>query len=671
MSASEDQSSSLQLGRLELLSTECLDLITQRLRFYDIVALELVGSKVLSSKLAHAVTRIDAQISSLREWTHMPFHYRLRSLELNYSSEKEYIHPFYAPYDRLLPVEGHKTLQKLAIRSSLGFTLLNPRTSLYSGVTLSQLLPNLKTLKIKGDGHFEARMLQNVPRSVTNLHLDPSAQGSSNTYCYSMLNDLPPSLEVFKLRLMLEEDPKDAVVVRPLPPTLTTLLLDVRSIEGILDYLPSRLRKLSLLEFAPQSRMVKISRVPQMLTFLSLYAFHSELSVTLDAPFPPQLNSLILPEECEFVDAQNGQSTLKLDSFLPPSLTFFEAPLEVEANMSDLAKLSSLKKLRLEPPGLDLTKMTHLTYLDLEPSDDEFQTTCKLPTSLIHITTGVSTEPEWLEAMNKLTNLKSLTLLKSTTLNLETFWNPLHTSLRIMTCYLSNFKSLASLCGADWPSLVELHLTVDDDLPHELQDYLSGKRTDNPIKYPVSLRKLTLLGVHDAMWAPIKDLPHLVSLMVSYNKFGITANQGALETASDFLLSLPASLRNLDIAIGFIEPKYFWNLPSGLKELKIRTPVLGMELPFGPFDKLPTPILNRLLHQGVPADKIWTNEHLKSLPPRLESLSVGGIRMLDSFTLRLPPTIIRGDVLQRRPLSTPAVTERARQCALSKEGYVS
>lgn len=670
MSLTTPDDENSRLGRLELLSTECMHLVVDLLDFYDIMALELVGNRTLSSKLANAVTDINAQILPLSKWTHLPFRYRkLRSLCLN-SEESDPNYTTYAPNDLLIPLEGHKSLQVLRIGSPLALTLLQSNSPIGS-LTLSALLPSLRTLAISTEGLLTRAVLLNVPSTVTNLTLRLSDKPISA----DVLEDLPKSLEKLLIsnRVTCKRDEHG---VKPilLPASLNQLVMTLSDPIAILGSLPHTMEQLTVYGGNSEVLNLKISQFSPKIQRLGLWTSQSTVSLTMDAILPATLTSFSISSPTEFLDPTTGLPLNSVKDYFPPSVKEFYLPDAIREHYLPHPSLPSLEEMSDCADPLVWRKMTNLTALAI-PSTVESSSLLSLPMTLTDLTSPItSNSTVWLEVLPKLVHLKRLSIFDSDHSAPSGFWDCLYTRLEALSCRTSDFETHKALSDGGWTKLIRLSLQFDTPWPG-LDAYADASKCtiadlkDHPLRYPSTLEALTIIGSTylRMLWPPIADLKRLKTLVLYgtpriRDTSTLVENQGIYE----FMTCLSPRLSYMCIHLPHqIDPKYLWNLPRSLHFL-----VLGLgggttNLDFVPGIDRSLPYLHQ--HQNR---YLWTEEHIRSLPHKLIELNLQGLRMFDltkfDGEISLPPTLATCYVPPAHPaFETEIIKESKRQHALS------
>lgn len=633
MYASRRLSSLSSMNLLAQLPSECLHLIIQSCDFYDLMALELAGDRSLSRKLERSISQIDAQIAPIFKWTFLPFRYRnLRSLSIN-MLDSFFENPFLVPNDRLLPFESHNTLEELRIRSPLAMTLLhNDATYL----PLSTLLPMLKKLKIFTDGRVSLEMLHNVC-TVTYLQLQLSdlPEGDCPT---SILKYLPKGLQTLKLSVNLAKDPAEAgneINFISFPPALTSLSICVRDPISALKALPTTLRQLKMTFNCEESPQINVSHFPPNLTYLSFDTYSCFPVLLMDDSFPYSLTSLALPAMVSFQSSETREKLLDISAFLPPSITDLDIPadffntMEVPNRVSKVFYRATTKMNSFD----QMSNLKDLSAWCIVFNSIQLNT---LPAQLTRLQVKVDNRPEWQETFVKLPNLSDLSLDPgSASLSIES-WNHLCQRLQYLGCSISSFTSIKTLGDLPWTKLKYLALYSSSgaippsDFMEAFQDgHCSTMLESNPVRYPPTLERITTVGFRYArlLWPPISLLSKLQSL-----NFVDSPGEGVHKLHNDqslynFFLTLPPSLRELSAHVPYyIEPRFLWSLPRGLKSLRLQN---GYDLDEIAYTEDVDPAA--FLYQGRRREAIktalWTEQHLLCLPPRIQILNLRGLQM--------------------------------------------
>lgn len=641
------------------LGTEAFEIVVFYLSYRDIAALEIIGSKGISSKLARVVTEIDAQIPCLFKWSFLPFRYpKLRSLAINRNKGTKY-HPFYAPSHQLIPQDGHRTLESLFVHSTLGLALLHGY-ALPS--KLSKLLPNLKKLEIESDSHFSPTMLRNVPPTVTDFRLTLSADLSDTPFHVSALSTLPKSLTTLHINsnaLFECTNYYGASTLISLPPALTDLSLCIqRSSMSIFKSLPSTMRSVVHSGIVEPGSMVKLSDIPKSLTVL-----HCIIGGTLivDSPFPGSLTSLIVNSK---VRIEGQETELAEIRTLPPSLTLLQFLSHVVHDMTQASLLPSLSSFIINAPSDDFSNMRSLTSLTFSYGLDCDGMISSLPVTLTHLAATPGRAPEWIETVLKLTNLKSLHLHSSPEPCLEVFWELLRSRLETLHCCPGHFNSVEELNG-NWEKLKDLTLEVSGEMPPELQLWTPDEGP-SPICYPPTLETLNIIGLTylPIFWTPVTLLPSLRFLkLLSFQESPFDeANKVAMQ---ETIAALPSTLTDLVVTFPcFIESRWLQSLPSGLRHLRFLSMTQAFEFPFVLNADPSAAAVCYGWISDIPYGELWTEDHLIGLPPRLETLHLDVNRMFNPNSdshLWLPPRLIISPTML---LSTKASLEADRQLSL-------
>lgn len=619
MSQSAPEKEGLVGSSLYHLSTECLDFIAGYLTFSELTHLLRIGHPVLTSKLEQGVTNIDAKVPCLSTWSHAAFrHRRLHSLTLKYST-KGCSTPFYAPNDRLIPIEGHATLKQLSVRSPLGLTLLR---DVAGEPPLSALLPSLEKLHIHTTGRFQPYMLRNVPATVLDLAVTLRHPSNYSNSDITILQGLPKRLESLKLQnLGLTIGRSDDKVLKSLslPPGLTSLDLEIDYLSPLLAILPKTVRVLSLLVAAAEVQEMTTSTLPPELESLAIYRA-DEFVLIPDAPFPRTLTELELP----LWGFTMMPSTLP--NLWPSSLTAIS--LQDADKYCDLLSFPKLAILQHESvEGSSLEHLTSLTELTLSKTQEN-NSLPKLPSSLKSFKLSLPTGIESIERMINLTALRTLVLTSpAATLPSNTFWTHMHSRLESLTAPISTFASHKDIFGP-WKRLTNLTIGVAPQVPADAKAFFDMRGgalcyfRDNPVKLPTSLTSLTLTlnSYHFIFWQSLPSLTRLESLTLSMADSTAKVDP---ELYSIFL-SLPASLRVFEVDFYLLmPPKCLASLPPLLQELR-----LSYKRTYTP----PNPNFSTA----------WTAEHIKHLPPRLVLLEVTGVASVTLGELEplFPPTLV-------------------------------
>lgn len=654
-SPSHVEASSVHKNLIQL-SLDCFERITRYLGFYDIMALELVGSPKLSAKLEQSVTEIDATIPSLFSWSFLPFRYRqLRRICINRPSRAPY-GVIFAPNDCIIPIQGHTTLESLQIQNPLGLHLLRSQPGLPA---LSTLVPNLKRLDIDCYGVFEEEMMRNVPPKVTELKLAIFSQyhlKDNPNLDIQVLNYLPESLETFthSLTFMIANGDRESLKEKvSLPSTLTSLEISVNYAKAFIALLTDAITHLTLLFDCEETEQVKVSEIPSKLVYFDLIPLNlGTWQFIPDVPFPSTLRSMSCM--CEYI-WRPGETIANVADLYPPSLKTLQAPtglLPPEIGLS----CPNLTIWHSAVSAMSLEKMTSLTSLGLASAPNIQDLVHCLPLTLKLLGLRMKNATEWIEAVTKLPNLTSLTLASpSVPLPRDRFWSYMHTRLETLQCSVVSFESMEDLGSEEWTRLQSLTLTspnTDATLSSDLQAFIDKHPNapyapGNPVRFPSTLKHLGLwFDRHNAyFWPAIPDIPHLEALYVHESEKPTHKNPQIFE----FMERLPSSLRVLSLKLPHsMEPRYLSKLPKDLRVLELTTEYTYKPIEYRadalPTDRIPDniPTAN---NSPVTYGELWTVDHFQHLPPRLSRLSVRGHTMLDPSRLDfLPPTTLEVEV---------------------------
>lgn len=617
---------------LEHVSSDCLALICQRMPFKYLQALKQCGNRTLTMKLERGVTEIVANLKALSKWPISVFqHSNLRSLIVNpqkESSSQTYV-PIIAAGDVLVPHTGHQTLERLELNLTHGFTLLNP---VRARPPLATLVPNLKTLKIEGDGQIHSGTLENTawPRGLTSLTLMPFAFSGGFNFSLFSLSKLPSSLELLHIEYIRFERPAKALEPKIFPPALTSIDIICEGYDELIAVLPTSLRKIGLTLFDANCslRVSSLSRF-ENLTDLSLTFTQATLgrpAFTADAPFPATLTSLETQTTAKLVVETGSLTHANLVLTLPPSITRLQG---FSSHHESIDWSSAFPLLKTLPKGLipaliySKTKFPPLTSLDVKTFRLPAKCVAALPDTLTELLAVVQDTPEWLESIAKMTQLKTLEMSpESGTMPSHGFWNIIRERVSRLHVELHQFESLDGLFG-DWKNLSDLTLRartpgLSPKLQAELDSY---DPSSHGYRYPTSLTSCTLImSFHPSLFAPsLHYLPKLRELSLFY----ITqASQDFMkdDPARDTWDTLPSSLRRFELlALHGIPARYLRNLPKNLRELKITV-------------------------DSSKSDFVWTEEHLRHLPSSLTSCHLRGSHLEGAVNVRLPSRLTFFDI---------------------------
>lgn len=561
----------------------------------------------------------------LSRWSFLPFRYpRLRSLSINRIKEAV-ICPFYAPEDRLVPLQGHKSLESLIVRSSVALTLLRNEPA---HERLCILLPGLKSLEIETYGRFSSEMFQNVPPTVTKFHLSILGHSDDAALPLSTLKLLPATLLDLSTntKFYTDEEGESALVPQArLPPSLTSLTISTDYLLPLVTSLPITIEYLRAASEMITAQSIESSLLPPRLTSLHILGFGD--SITLDMPLPRSLTHLSLPFATRLLDSTTGKQMETIDGFLPPSLTYFNlAARRAFPNLG--AMLPNLRTLLEYGADRTYESFTSLTSLNLPSTSFRDSSIDSLPSSLTHLSVNLTTQPSWARAFTRLINLRSLQIPISVHTVSADLWNCMHSRLETLDCQTANFGSVQAFNGP-WTRLRALTLRVSGsaEMSSEWRNLLktiSAAKSlpkPHPLVYAETLERLTLAGAFypELFWPPVARLPLLKELSLQ----SATRDVSFTPEPNKFLptlKTLPSSLLTLRLdSLTSIEPEYLHNLPSGLKHLKLS------------------------YSYGESGINGWSSQHLASLPPRLETISIKGhisFRPSIAKSVALPPTLI-------------------------------
>lgn len=593
---------------LVTVSDLCLELISHYLDYYDVSALYLTGNRALRSKIERSIVEIDVQIPWLGTYPISAFKLpRLRSMVVKPLGigMKHLAYPtYYVINDQLVPVDGHKHLELLEIWGTLAFSVLLPNDD---QPRLAELLPNLRTLRLAGDGYFQTACFENVPQTLTELSLRPTWNHhyhllSAISLPPEVLNHLPRSLETLVIAtstLTLDPVEKNDFHVLVFPPALTHLEFACEFVEATLEGVPSMIQTLKIEHKNHRGQdILKVSALKKF-TFLTSFSLESprssQLLIDFDEPFPSSLTSISLPKTVETVP-ENPISNY--NAILPSSLTSFHGAKDWDAHIDWFTMFPLLKSISLTQVAFEKTapkKMPPLTSLFRRSSlglpTDYIKV---LPNTLVSLTGLVSNTEVWLGSVAQLTHLESLELASlSGTLPSKGFWDVMHGRLKRCKVFMACFESIDDLCG-DWKRLDDLELWIDDALlmPALKEDVKRCSGGQKAFCYP---RTLTSLRGNTSVLTEffLGSLKHLTQLETLNLSIAGTDCSQSVESALNFLADSVTSI-NLHIKCD-IPPSALWHLPKRLISLGIATP----------FNEAP-----------------WTLSHFQTLPKTLSRLEL-------------------------------------------------
>lgn len=568
-------------------SSECLGLITSYLAYSDIIALKITGNMLLNAKIDLGMSEVRFELWPLSKWPSHVFNWRnLRSLCASSGGNEELYHPILAPQDNLLPQEPHPALQRLEVSATLSFTLL-------SSNTLAVILPNLRVLKLAGDGKFVKHMLRHVPQTVVDFAIKVPPVESNNDEIQLTLSDiaiLPRDLHSLSLRgrtLKLSSSTPAEMVQKALPSQLNRLRLTVTDISRALSGIPLSIRRLTLEGTGGKIVTAVFSHVLPRLEYLRiLVPPFGYLDLQHIGPFPEGLTTLRTPYKTSLSYQGSGQKDDGL--LLPLSLTRIEGYDTLTLYSDHKAKLPNLSKIkvddietqaeldRLTLPSKQLRQVI-LNDLNKVPFNATFFS--KLPNTITSLYASIKNTPLWLETILRLDNLRKLELHANTeALPIATFWNRISPRLEYLRAWSTHFESIEGFCG-DWSKLKELVFFVPRDYelpPNSVIDLDTGLpiihgNTSYTFTYPASLERLQLqTGSHWAFfWHQLSYATRLMTLKLELMANSVMSEEESI-AANQVLRHLPSSLRFL--TAGYCVPygpEHFSDLPQGLRSLEI------------------------------------------------------------------------------------------------------
>lgn len=643
---------------LDSISDECIDLITRHLDYFDVRALELCGNRALSARIERGVSQVRALVPSLGKWPLHAFNYRnMRSLTvINAGAEcnMKLTTPVIAEEDRLIPKTGHKLLESLKIQTILCFTVARLQSP-----SLEELLPNLRSLDLEGEGAFDPKsFFKMLPSKLTFLRLKASGNSVhvNRNMPPALIADLPRSLETLLLQdcdIQFDKDPFAADAVISFPPALTRLRVTSNYILPAVQAIPKSVTDLTLgMSYLGTRQELSVSS----LCSLNLKRFqfkcgsaYNKVILVLDRPFPTTLHTLIFPHEFQsIVDGDTVTKEPELDRYLPPSLTSFGGLSLQHTCINWGTTLPNMKHGRIyktvfktQPP----TKFPPLLSLNIPELDLPDASVQAFPTTLIQLRASVRNTPVWMEKMKSLTSLSELQLNESS-IKLPSigFWDLMRERLTSLDCVTAHFESLDDLC-CDWKRLesLALHCYASEEFgPKDLEKY-----TVDPTKTNLKLFRLppALKRLHFVTMSHFDFFAHSLAYLTQLEALSIGIEH-AEHTPQDhnhvwsILETLPKSITHFSIDTPTPLPaEYLKYLPKTIVDLSLRSSASYKE-----------PVL-------------WSEEHFRLLPPKLAFIFAQSAKEeYDNFKDALPPTlslgITYGNVL---PDLTPAMKELARQ----------
>lgn len=641
--------------RFDLISDECVGLIASLLTFEDLKSITLIGSSALNAKIHRSVEEIRVSVPSLGKWPLQAFRYpKLRSLTIK-SESADFEIAIYSPMivenGLLIPAEGHQHLQSLEIHSPFSFALLSEDSDC---LPLQKYLPSLVSLNLVGDGYFDSEKLVNLPPTLTDLFLKPR-QTLRHIYTGALISALPRTLTSLVLagNIQLEDNiglqpsfslgpHRSKKAVDPVfPPHLTKLHYKAEYPGPTLALIPLSVTDLKVKSGYIQDILhFKVSHLlpPRLASFeLNVPLATRHLAIVLDRPFPASLTKLKLPHGVlQLVDSNNVPADLNL--YLPPSITSFTGLDNLHEQINWSKTLPALKDAFIDKSAFQtetpISSFPPLTTLRIPKGIINAETLRALPSTLTTLLAAVQNEPVWLETMARLTRLEILDLHHSSgVLPSHGFWDLMRTRLQRLGTSFGPLESIEALNG-EWTRLKILDLsdshleTMKPELAQYQSDFYAQPKTgdEEPTASSHSPRKRirlssTLETVHLNLrteFAILRDsLQDLKQLKRCSLAFLDWPKQEAVEMCHPYsiLSHLPSSVTYLQCHFQQMpKPEHMASLPNGLKTL------------------------NFTVHR---VEAIWTDNHLRCLPPNLVdgSLEYGSMNITDKDVL--PPTMMK------------------------------
>lgn len=655
---SEDATaSSFGSTTLESVSDECIDLITRHLAYFDVRALELCGSRALSARIERGVSQVRVLVPSLGEWPLHAFNYRnMRSLEVGNAGREctqKLTTPVVAKDDVLIPQAGHKQIERLVIRTVLCFSVLH-----LNGPSLHELLPNLRSLELLGEGAFKPEVLfKNLPPNLTFLRLKPTG---ITRYVHrdiptSLIASLPRSLETLLLQdcyIGNESEPFGPEIQLSFPPTLTRLQFTTTYILPALEAVPKSVTDLKLeKKYMALHQELIVSKLHSL--NLKRFVFkcddaYKKASLVLDKPFPSTLTSLKLPDEfLWFVEGEDMTKEPRLDIYLPPSLTSFHGLYRQHKLINWGTTLPLLKHADIHKSVFKETIPTKLPPLlslrinDIALKDETVQA---FPTTLTHLRATIEYTPVWLEKIESLEALTELEINESSVILPSIgFWNHLRMRLTTLQCATVHFQSLDDLC-TDWPNLTGLGLLCGYNETYGPKDFGDWTVDASDMDHKLFQLPSTLKQLHLKIVTNFDFFGHSLAYLdklewISINVPIVEYDEQQAAQTFEQLKTLPESLTRFSIDTPIaIPPAYVQCLPKNVKELDLRRTIVN------------------------PTGNPWTNEHFQHLPPKTAFVFAQDAKPnYDEIKEHLPPTLALGLHFEPSTDLTPAMKELHRQ----------
>lgn len=591
---------------LDSISDECLGYVTRYLAYSDLVLVELIGCKLLNTKLYRCVQEIEHFIGACPKFpTSILSFSHLRSLTLKPSYDCHYgFQPAILPNNGSKLMLAHKTLENLQITSVLALTLLDHEVGQPS---LASLLPNLKILKINSDHTFLPRMLHNLPSTLIEFELVLSRnrhrflcpevpimdfarlpRSLTSLVCQNLTfairktkNFGPPSPSNFPglfpphLTKLAIETSHDAYIIKYAPRSLTDLSVEACDLsddqneveEASMD--DNRLPKdeSDTLDYDVATRIM-LSDLPSNLTSFALHhEFHLWRTFVPDASFPANLTRLSIPSECVIEGQDEG---IDFASVFPPSLMWIEGIHfnYLLPNQRNLILGSHQASVCPESPGYLSFPLPSLHTLDCSAISPLPTLITAFPSTITKLVCNLTDSPQWAKAILNMPKLKHLRCPNARTpIPFSPFWEVLHTQLESLETSVEHFDRIESVLGPwinlksliVWRSLehgrkrkspslgLSLPFAVDWSVP-----------LDTLPSLPSTLRRLVLQDFpHPAFFHNLcslssleeLSLPEVDPIIVGAGVIPASVDEIAKNAFWSFLEKLPHSLHSLSICI--------------------------------------------------------------------------------------------------------------------------
>jgi hypothetical protein len=423
----------------------------------------------------------------------------------------------------------------------------------------------------------------------------------------SILSKLPRSLDTIKLKgFDISGDGDDAMAV-VFPKNLIQLTLYRLETMKVLANLPPILEhfRSSMRIITSEFVEVPVSSLPR--TLKSLYASDSDVKLTHDGPFPPQLELLNCP-------ISNFTFETILPS-LPPSITNLGRGLLPDEHTNLRAHFPKLKEFtwsrrRLDKSSFLETLPLGLTSLNITIVNPFIVPWADLPASLEILVVPITHNTDF--ASFRAQNLKKLVSASFSGQRLELTleqWKHCPASLKYLLVQAELFPTTD--CLEHLQNLEILHIISHREKPLLLNDRCKSF-SRNLIEIDV-----TSYGTFEMDW-----IPTLAQRCKKLRSLGYHSNEASCVTPAEelpaYFASFPESLTTLTLTYLKDSPNnILWRLPAGLQSLTIL--------------RMPAP---------HPAEED-IDKYFQHLPANLRSLSVmGSFDKLIAAWPHLPPNIV-------------------------------